>query len=447
MKRHGLLLAAILFCAMPRVVVAAWQNVPIPAGMQYARGICDTDPYLFVSFESYGGSFGGLFRTSSQAPGDWEYLGFSESRVFDIAMTAGDPAVLLVATADAEKVYRSTDQGSTWTSCGATLPGETGTTLHWDGGRPGRVYCITRQGTTDAISVSTNRGLSWSTLYSQPGGTYRSLLSSRGTGMPEVWRTFADLYSDTWVYRSTDGGTAWSSLPGMPSQFGRPAAICTPAGSERVYCLEYSDASGGQVRRWNGTAPDADWSVGFDGADLETPAWWNGRVVACGVAGDGRLSVAYRSEGDGAWSPLDDGLPSETSPSPDGAWWRFVLGSGATRPVLYFGTWTLGLWMRDMSDVVGVDDSIPLPASAGLRVLPNPAGRSVRFSLDGMPHCPIDLQVIDSAGRRVVSLPASEGGTTWDFKDDRGQAVPLGTYWVRTGTGAGASSVRFVHLR
>ncbi len=446
MTIRTMVLAVWLCGAVPLVGQAAWQNVPIPGDMQYARVICDTEQYLYCAFETADGEAGGLYRTPSQAPAAWEYLGFSGVRVYDVVEAAGSGPVLLIGTNDANRVYRSTDHGSTWTACGASLPGDIATTLHWDGGSPGRVYCVTRGWGSgmDAISVSTDRGLSWITVHSEVFGTYLTLLSSRGDGSPNVWQTGYTQYWTSPVFRSTDGGQTWSWLHGEDFGWGPPTALCTPGGNQWVYSL----VGGYLMYRWNNDLAEAYWTGwGFYGVGMQAPAWWNGRLVVCGVAENGRLSVAHRSEGEETWTSMNEGLPDEISPSPDGAWWQFALESCPWRPVLYFGTSTLGLWRLDLSDIVGVDDTAPLRTSPNLRVLPTPAGTMVRFSMDEVAGYPVELQIVDATGRQVASLRGGKEGTTWNFKDALGRAVPSGTYYVSVRSGSGAASVRFVHVR
>lgn len=447
MNPRGMVLAAWLCCAAPLGSQAAWQDVPIPEGMQYARVICDTEQYLYCAFETADDAAGGLYRTSSQAPGAWEYLGFSGVPVHDVVEAAGSEQVLLVGTDDANKVYRSTDHGSTWMACGASLPGDRAIALNWNGGSPGRIYVLTwlpdPEGRLERISVSTDLGLSWTTVFCAGYSTnYLTCLASRGDGGPRVWKSIYTGYWTSMTFRSVDAGQTWSELPAEVGD-GPPIALCAPLGSEWVYSLIPH-----QLYRWNNNVLQAFWTgPGFWMADMTTPAWWNGRVVMCGVTGNGRLRVAHRSEDEDAWTPLNEGLPDAISPSPDEAWWRFVLASGTTRPVLYYGTWTLGLWRLDLSDVVGVDDAAPVRMAPSLRVQPNPAGTMVRFSAEGMAGYPVEFQVVDVFGRQVASLRGSNGETTWDFKDAVGRAVPSGTYYVSVPSVPSAASMRLVHVR
>jgi hypothetical protein len=146
--------------------------------VQYARVICDTQPYLYCAFEDADGAAAGLYRTPSIAPGAWEYVGFADVRIYDVIEAAYGASLLLIATGDSSKTYRSTDQGATWTACGTSPPGDTGRRMLWDGGTPGRIYCATR-GYEQYLSTSTNSGQTWTLIgYSwdgPPGGAVTSL--------------------------------------------------------------------------------------------------------------------------------------------------------------------------------------------------------------------------------------------------------------------------------
>jgi len=81
-----------------------------------------------------------------------------------------------------------------------------------------------------------------------------------------------------------------------------------------------------------------------------------------------------------------------------------------------------------------------------LRVRPNPF-RS-RVSISFRPPAGVDcaLGVHDAAGRRVRTLPAPTGASSWDGRGDDGAPVAAGVYFVRLECGAGATR-RVVVLR
>jgi hypothetical protein len=107
--------------------------------------------------------------------------------------------------------------------------------------------------------------------------------------------------------------------------------------------------------------------------------------------------------------------------------------------------------------------SAPEATVAGvLCAFPNPANDHIAFTLG--PDAHTSLEIFDVAGRLVRSFPLPErsGSMTdaadraeskgeaaslhWDLRDANGSLVPVGMYWARAATGAGAVSTRFVIL-
>ncbi|MEZ4647896.1 MAG: S8 family serine peptidase [Candidatus Eisenbacteria bacterium] len=78
---------------------------------------------------------------------------------------------------------------------------------------------------------------------------------------------------------------------------------------------------------------------------------------------------------------------------------------------------------------------------------PNPATNEVVFraadEVDGLPAQ--DLQVYDGTGRRVAAIAPSGDSWRWDARDDRGNPVPSGIYFIRPeGSDRAALSIRVV---
>lgn len=80
----------------------------------------------------------------------------------------------------------------------------------------------------------------------------------------------------------------------------------------------------------------------------------------------------------------------------------------------------------------------PLPPATALRVgapFPNPCNPAARFDVEGPAGQPVDVTVVDLAGRAVARARlqlAADGRGAWAFdgRDDRGRALPAGVYRV-----------------
>ncbi len=91
---------------------------------------------------------------------------------------------------------------------------------------------------------------------------------------------------------------------------------------------------------------------------------------------------------------------------------------------------------------------------AAMHVAPNPFTTTAAVRFAAPAEGAARLEVMDVAGRRVRSLDAGSGpagnGTrtvVWDGRDERGQAITPGVYFVRLATNAGTQVERVVHIR
>ena len=86
------------------------------------------------------------------------------------------------------------------------------------------------------------------------------------------------------------------------------------------------------------------------------------------------------------------------------------------------------IWVT-MGDLLSTADA-PAPANAALTVHPQPATRSVAFTIGTPTSEPGTLTIHDATGRRIRALRWSGGrGVTWDLRDELGRDVPAGVYW------------------
>src|SRR5439155_19138366 len=89
-------------------------------------------------------------------------------------------------------------------------------------------------------------------------------------------------------------------------------------------------------------------------------------------------------------------------------------------------------------------------ALSGAEPNPSSGACALHFSLSRAGQ--VSLEIINVSGRRVRTLLRGSLGTgpravTWDGRDDRGQSVAAGIYFVRLSSGASAAVRTIVHLR
>lgn len=108
-------------------------------------------------------------------------------------------------------------------------------------------------------------------------------------------------------------------------------------------------------------------------------------------------------------------------------------------------------WFRGLGGVAEPGHSpFDTRSSSLVEVLGSPARGTVRFALD-RPGIN-ELVIFDALGRPVRVLaasrqPSAAGPVVWDGTDDRGRAVPAGTYLARASGNGSADLARFVLLR
>ena len=204
-----------------------------------------------------------------------------------------------------------------------------------------------------------------------------------------------------------------------------------------------------------------------------------------GVAYDGgRVEI---SVGGGAWTPLspnggypaqlaDDGFLPAGTPVYGGrsAGWENGDFLEAVIPLVGLDSATVRLRFRFVSDgFIGgggwlVDDLVLMPAAGtgvdpaaaargALRIQPNPARETVRFSAELGAEAWVSLEIFDAAGRRVARPYAGAANGSWSHvwgpRAAGGRGIlPPGVYWARlSGRGSGSPLAplvqRFVLLR
>jgi hypothetical protein len=214
-----------------------------------------------------------------------------------------------------------------------------------------------------------------------------------------VWATFSG-YGTGHVFESTDGGAAWTdrsaNLPDIPAQ---------------------------------SVALDPDQpAVAYVGTDL-------------GI---------YRSaDGGASWVDFNSGMPIAMITD---------LAVHAPSRKMRAATFGNGVWEIDLPapDPTGAEIAAAAPGTGGLRLAggrPNPFRERTTVSFTLARDSEVRLTVHDAAGRRIRTLvdgsrAAGDGATDWDGRDDSGQRVAAGVYFVRLEAAEGETvSRKLAYLR
>lgn len=355
----------------PSLVFAEWQNCCSGAGPR--RG--GSAPTGFNSSDRYG----------------WNT---------PIAMDPGNHNVLLVGS---QRVYRSTDNGVSYTTISGDLTTNPVSSINF--------------GTLSTLAISplnsslyyagTDDGRVWRTL--NAGGLWTDI----SAGLPLRWvtRVVADPFSQGVVYVTLSG-------------FGQ---------DERLAHIYRSDNNGLTWISIAGNLPDA------PANDLIVdPVDPNTLFLATDVG------VYVTSSLGLSWAPLGSGMPIQTV---------FDLSFHPGTRTLVAATHGRSQWKLDLSTwPLAAGEPTAGPRLALAAPAPNPSRGQVTLVLDLGGASDVDVAIYDAAGRLVRTLHAGPVGgprmtLAWNGLDERGRRAGAGVYFVRalariSAGGAFASSVQ-----
>jgi flagellar hook assembly protein FlgD len=129
----------------------------------------------------------------------------------------------------------------------------------------------------------------------------------------------------------------------------------------------------------------------------------------------------------------------------------FVLMTGATAEARVSHGYS-GILSIDTVTVVGDDASGPPQATTLAAIYPNPFNPRTTIAYELAEAATVKLAIYDLRGMQVRVLEAGSrpGGrhqTIWDGQDDKGRAVPTGTYFCRLSTAQGSQTRKLTLAR
>ncbi|NUQ10851.1 MAG: glycosyl hydrolase [Gemmatimonadaceae bacterium] len=247
----------------------AWRNVgPSRGGRSVAVTGIPSQPLTY--FAGYTG--GGLWRTDD-AGLTWRNVSdgfFRTGSVGAIAVAPSDPNVIYVGMGEhavrgqsstyGDGVYRSSDQGRTWTHAGLAATRQI-SAVRVHPTNPDLVYVAAQgerwKGTPDrGIYRSTDGGKSWAQVLKGENLTSGASDLSMDASNPRIlYAAFWDHQRVPWhvrsggpgsgLWKSTDGGDTWTRLrEGLPALMGKIGVAVSPANPERVYAIIEAEAGG-----------------------------------------------------------------------------------------------------------------------------------------------------------------------------------------------------------
>jgi len=279
----------------------SWRNVgPWRGGRSVAVAGLPSNPMTY--FAGYTG--GGLWRTDD-AGNSWRNISdgyFTSGSIGAIAVAPSDENVIYVGSGEhairgqsstyGDGMYKSTDQGRTWTKIGlATSRQISAVRVHPT--NPDIVFVAVQgdrwQGTADrGVYRSTDGGKTWTQLLKGENATSGAAdLSMDATNPRILYAAFWDHQRTPWmvrsggagsgIWKSTDGGETWKRLSdGLPKLMGKIGVSVSPANPDRVYAIVEAE-NGGLYR-----SDDAgkSWRLMTGDRLIQTRSWYYMNITA-----------------------------------------------------------------------------------------------------------------------------------------------------------------------
>lgn len=278
-----------------------WRNVgPWRGGRSVAAVGIPSQPLTY--FAGYTG--GGLWRTDD-AGNSWRNISdgfFSSSSIGAIAVAPSDANVVYVGTGEhairgqsstyGDGMYRSTDQGRTWSRIGLTSSRQI-SAVRVHPNNPDVAYAAVQgdrwKGTPDrGVYRTMDGGKTWTQVLKGENATSgASDLSMDPTNPRILYAAMWDHQRVPWnvrsggsgsgLWKSTDGGDTWKRLTdGLPKLTGKIGVAVSPANADRVYAIVEAE-NGGLYR-----SDDAGktWRLMTGDRLIQTRSWYYMNITA-----------------------------------------------------------------------------------------------------------------------------------------------------------------------
>ena len=278
-----------------------WRNVgPWRGGRANTAAGIPTQPMTY--FAGYTG--GGLWRTDD-AGINWRNISdgyFRTGSIGAIAVAPSDPNVLYVGTGEeavrgqsssyGDGVYRSTDQGRTWSNVGLRATRQI-SAVRVHPTDPNVVYVAAQgdrwKGSVDrGIYRTRDGGATWvQVLKGLNAFSGASDLSMDATNPRILYATFWDHQRTPWmvrsggegsgIWKSIDGGDSWTRLTeGLPALMGKIGISVSPVTPDRVYAIVEAERGG----LYRSDDAGRTWALQSGDRLIQTRSWYYMKITA-----------------------------------------------------------------------------------------------------------------------------------------------------------------------
>ena len=389
-------------------------------------------------------TYGGLYRSIDGAT-IWEEIElsypFQESICSGVVIDCHDQNYVYVTFYPVRGfgqggIYRSTDGGSNWESFSAGLPADAGfyrlaLADYGDGGR--RLFVTSRTG----VFYSDDLGENWERCRNGlPEEADYWLIDASGIDPDLIFVSdFEGL-----IYRSTDGGGSWITLPGPPGTGIINDIRCDPVGSDIIYvCRQFEGIfrSSNRGESWidvsNNLPRDPDYFIP-SGVAINPLDSQNLYVNSA------RYGIFVSHDGGQSWEDFNEGLRTGYSHAVTA-----IAPSDTNR--IFLATSSQSVWtITKTATSVDNDDVSPREYSI-LSNYPNPFNSITVIKYSLLESEPVILSIYNLLGQQVATLfegaqQAGEHHIIWHAND-----FPSGIYFARLKTSKGSQSIKMVLLQ
>jgi len=434
-------IALLLSCVIATTVHAAsdWESIQLPEDGAYATALAVGTEFIAVAVRNMEDDRLGVFRTSIDEPGAWESLGLEGVSVTSLIMANSSGSTVMASCSSGDDLIFYWSEPGGWVPRASGIDADAVVTLSGDRVNPSRVYASTSGPFSESgygIATSDDDGQTWG--YWQLCDNDCITSGIRGIDVKpfndSVARaTHFNGFWETELLITLDGGSEWEII--LDHRFSDIYSVDLCA---RPYAFEtdfYLLGPYGIVAWENGTWIGG-YATPFSGSwghlGIETPLWDPTRFYLAGVYEDGTPDVVVTEDPDLGWESIGGGLPPSSTLIPNQQWNKYQLVAAPDRPRLLLSLFETGLWILDLTGVVGVEYGVDRP-TAGVVAYPNPSPGDVTIAVRGdrrlLEH---SLRVVDVLGRVVQTLEVGSGVTTlrWNGRDRVGREVASGVYRI-----------------
>jgi ligand-binding sensor domain-containing protein len=423
-EKGGIMKVRTFRLTLSLAVLLSWQ---IPSRAQWAQ---TNGPYggfinclAVVDTNLFAGTYGGGVFRSADNGATWTAAGTGLTNPCVLSLCTNGPN--LFAGTDGAGAFRSTDNGSSWAEINAGLTNASVRALAVSGTN---LFAGTNGG---GVFLSTDSGANWAQVNAGLTNDHVGALAVSG----------GNLFAGTWegVFLSPDNGTSWAPInTGLTNTDVRAFAACD------TNLFAGTNGGGVFLSTDNGTSWTAD-NKGL--ADLYVRAF-----MACGAHLFVSITNTWQAHfaSNGIYLLTDHGL--RWTSVQKGMKNTVALSLAVNGSNLFAGTDVDGVWRRPLSEMVtsveepSADRRLPDHFSMDQNY-PNPFNPATAIVFHLPASSFVTLKMFNPAGKEVATLvdrrmPAGNHRTEWNAS-----GMPSGIYFYRIQAGAYSETKKIVVIR